>query len=312
MSLSKMQGTAKIVVTIFVMLIIATLIISMIVGYSGSMLPSDTVSGSRTYTNIETFEDDTVGQDPNGNSSAGEYNPFYTYDETAWTGTPNNDDVNDTDSYDGSQSMWLAGNNSDADSQYYFLGEDGDELCGRTDITTITWAMNFEVDNSTNTGVDYTLYDCDSGIIVWLEVDQTNAILYTTGPTELMNITISNMTWYRVEVTIDYTPVGSPGVHSEFWSHDLAGFFTVSEDSNDTNIDCSKVWLMVASPARAGLDVNSFFDDLELDYTMVWTTDYGSGISGTLYAFYIIVSVIFIVIVISVLMMLFSKDLWKK
>lgn len=270
----------------------------------------DTYGGTITYTNIDTFEDDVVDTDPNGNSIAGDYNPFYDYDETSFTGTPGpNDDVNDSDSYDGSNSAWYAGNNSDANSQFYFLGEDGDELCGRTDISRIEWAINFEAGTG-NEGTDVTLYDCDSGIIVWLTVTDTNAILYTTGPTELMNITIANMTWYRCDVEIDYSGSGSPSVATEFWSTDLAGFFTVLEDSNQTNIDCSKLWLMLVSPMRAGMDVDFYFDDLQFEFDV--NTDVTTGLETLPVLWLIVIGVIVLCIVIGVLFLIITEAKKRK
>lgn len=280
---------------------------------------TDVGSASTTYTNIDTFEDDTNNTDPNGNSSAGDYNPFYTYDEIGWDGGDGGyDNVTNTTDYqfDGDNGMWYYGNDSFADGTYYLLGEDGNELCGRTDIDTITWAMNFEFNTfnwdvaNVSLGTDVSLYDCDLGLIVWLVVNETNATLYTTGPTVLMQIPISNMTFYRVEVTIDYLPSGTPEVTSEFWGLDLPGFFTVLLDSNTTPIDCSKLWFVLYTPARAGDWSNMVFDDFQFVFTV--NSETTSALDDLPIMWGIVIGVIVLAIVIGILFIAISEAKKKK
>jgi len=270
----------------------------------------ETYGGTTTYTNIETFEDDTVGTNPNGNSSTGD-NPFYTYNETTFGNT---DDVTNASCYDGTQAMRYVENDSGESGDYYFLGEDGNELCDRTDISRIEWAINFAVnteDNEVNTGVDYSLIDCDSSYIVWLTVNETNAILYTTGPTELMNISISDDDFYRCEVEIDYSGSDAPDVSSSFWSQDLAGLFTVEEDSNETEIDCSKLWLMEVSPENDGDDlVNTTFDDLQFEFDV--DKDVTTGLEDLPVIWMMVIGVIILCIIVGVLFLIITEAKKKK
>ena len=271
-----MKAATVIEVVIIVFLLgIGFIISGIMVNIAPEIIPN--VNTSVTYNNIDTFEDDTNNTDPNGNSSAGDYNPFYTYDEIGWDGGDGGYDnvTNLTDyQFDGNNGMWYYGNATMAGGTYTLLGENGNELCGRTDIDTVTWAMNFEYntfnwdDANVSLGTDVSLYDCDLGLIVWLIVNETNASLWTTGPTMLMEIAITNMTFYRVEVTIDYTVSGSPEVSSSFWSLDLGGLFTVEADSNVTNIDCSKLWFVLYTPQRAGYWSNMVFDDFQFEFTV--------------------------------------------
>jgi len=266
-------------------------------------------TSSTSYSLIDTFEDDTVATDPNGNDSNGiPYTVFYEYTENNWNVT---DDVtNATDmQFDGTRGMRYAGNNIGPDGTYHFLGEDGNEFCGRTDISEITWALNFEMNDTTHEGADYTLYDCDDGIIVWLTVTDEYATLYTTGPTELMNISISNMTWYRVVVTIDYSG-GMPMVQCNFYTLDLAGFFTVEADDNYTAVECSKLSYMVVDPARAGFVVDTAFDDLEIDFTVDTSTT--TNLGGLSDAWILVIGFIILAIIVGVLFMTITEMKKKK
>lgn len=293
----------------FMVFILMFVILGAVVGVNDDM-----ESSSATYTNIDTFEDDTNNTDPNGNSSAGDYNPFYTYDEIGWDGGDGGyDNVTNTTDYqfDGDNGMWYYGNASFAGGTYYLLGEDGNELCGRTDIDSITWAMNFQFNTfnwdeaNVSLGTDVSLYDCDLGLIVWLVVNETNATLYTTGPTVLMQIPISNMTFYRVEVTIDYSPSGTPEVSSSFWSLDLPGFFTVQEDSNVTYIDCSKLWFVLYTPERAGYWSNMVFDDFEFKFTV--NSETTSALEDLPLMWAVVISVIVLAIIVGVLFIALSE-----
>jgi hypothetical protein len=300
------QGTVKGIVYMIAFLLIGIIAMSLVISTTSDL--SETGDTTTNYTLVDYFTcptDDTNGTNPNGNDTDGvPYSTFYTYDEETWGGV---DDINDSEGYTVNGTFWALGNDSGAESSFMFLDHNGDEFCSDYGIERIAW--DFKIDNATHTGIDYTLYDCSSGIIVWLSVLDTNVTLYTTGPTKLWNTSIDNDTWYRFELLIDWSGAGAPTYNSTLYGLDLPGVFSVVLATNETTIETGKLWMLVVDPTRAGYWGDIFTDDLEIEYTV--TTPGGeSHMIDIMTQFYIACGVIMVVIIISILLYLFHA--WNK
>ena len=269
---------------------------------------NDVGSTSTQYTLVDYFTcptDDTNGTDPNGNDTDGvPYSTFYEYSEETWGGV---DDINDSEGYTVNGTFWALGNDSGAESSFIFLDHNGDEFCSDYGIERIAW--DFKIDNATHTGVDYTLYDCSLGIIVWLSVLDTNATLYTTGPTVIWNESIDNDTWYRFEMEIDYDT--APFTYtSTLYGQDLGGLFTVELATNTTTIESTKLWMLLEDPTRAGYWGDIFTDDLEIQYTVDSSTT--SSLEDLPIMWGIVIGVIVLAIVVGILFIAISEARKKK
>ena len=269
---------------------------------------TDVGNSSTQYTLVDYFTcptDDQNGTDPNGNDTDGvPYSTFYDYDEEAWGRV---DDINDSEGYTVDGTLWNLGNDSGAESDFVFLDHNGDEFCSDYGIERIAW--DFKIDNKTHTGVDYTLYDCNSGVIVWLSVYKTNVTLYTTGPTKLWNRTIVNDTWYRFEMEIDYN-TGPFTYTSTLWGLDLPGLFTVELETDTTAIETTKLWMLVEDPTRAGYWGDIYTDGLQIEYTVDSTTT--SALNDLPGMWVVMVGILVLAIIIAVLFLVISEMKGKK
>jgi len=263
-----------------------------------------------TTTLVDGLEDDTLGLDPLGTDDDG--NPYvlmYEYDEEGWS---DNSEVINTISHGGVQSMFYNGNASTQWGSYIFLDEDGDEFCEHTDITRITWGIDFMVDTDTNEQVFYRLIDCEAADIVYIIVNDTMAIFYDGENTTLCSVLISDEDFYRAEVTFTY---GSDTmvVSGQFLSQNITGLFTVPESSFSGEFNCSMLWMMMIQGCSIPDGwTNTTFDDLTLSYTVHAETTISSNLEDLPVLWSVVIGVIILAIVIGCLFLVISEARKKK